>query len=275
MHFLLIYSRHVRMTQAKSDLKTEKNKKIRSEELVKEFEDFRNTNKPSQQNVGWESSEIVMNRDVRNDSVLEEIIDELQKLNRKLQKSSRKLNILKNLTENIISDVSQDNTTTLSKELPQDVSTETFPPPVIPLGLTSDQKRSEEDEGSQDFPQEDGTFVIVVVGITLCTIAGVVGLGCFIHKPSCPRPISPFSDCSPSFTSAKLAFSSSPEEKIGNSQHSKRSQFLLLWAEFQLTSYRNNLQSGNKGPDKRSNSRSEKFLSGVDQDSLRRFDTVM
>ena len=69
------------MTQAKSDLKTEKNKKIRSEELVKEFEDFRNTNKPSQQNVGWESSEIVMNRNVRNDSVLEEkIIDELQKL---------------------------------------------------------------------------------------------------------------------------------------------------------------------------------------------------
>ena len=117
------------MTQAKSDLKTEKNKKIRSEELVKEFEDFRNTNKPSQQNVGWESSEIVMNRNVRNDSVLEEkIIDELQKLV---------------TTENVISDVSQDNTTTLSEELPQDVSTETFPPPVIPLGLTSDQKRSE------------------------------------------------------------------------------------------------------------------------------------
>ena len=249
------------MTQAKSDLKTEKNKKIRSEELVKEFEDFRNTNKPSQQNVGWESSEIVMNRDVRNDSVLEEkIIDELQKLV---------------TTENVISDVSQDNTTTLSEELPQDVSTETFPPPVIPLGLTSDQKRSEEDEGSQDFPQEDGTFVLVVVGITLCTIAGVVGLGCFIHKPSCPRPISPFSDCSPSFTSAKLAFSSSPEEKIGNSQHSKRSQFLLLWAEFQLTSYRNNLQSGSKGPDKRTNSRSEKFLRGVDQESLRRFVTVV
>ena len=263
------------MTQAKSDLKTEKNKKIRSEELVKEFEDFRNTNKPSQQNVGWESSEIVMNRDIRNDSVLEEIIDELQKLNRKLQKSSRKLNILKNLTENIISDVSQDNTTTLSEELPEDVSTETFPPPVIPLAYIFRGREWRGGEGSQDFPLEDGTFVLVVVLGSLCIIAGVVGLGCFIHKPSCPRPISPFSDCSPSFTTAKLAFSSSPEEKIGNSQHSKRSQFLLLCAEFQLTSYRNNLQSGNKGPDKRSNSRSEKFLSGVDQDSLRRFDTVM
>ena len=61
---------------------------------MKEFEDFRNTNKPSQQNVGWESSEIVMNRNVRNDSVLEEkIIDELQKLL---------------TTESVISDVSQD-----------------------------------------------------------------------------------------------------------------------------------------------------------------------
>ena len=67
-----------------------------------------------------------------------------------------------------------------------------------------------------------GTFVIVVVGITLCAIAGVVGVGCFLHRPSCPRPPSPFSDCSPTFQSAKLAFSSSPEEKVNNSQQFKR-----------------------------------------------------
>ena len=67
-----------------------------------------------------------------------------------------------------------------------------------------------------------GTFVIVVVGITLCAIAGVVGVGCFLHRPSCPRPPSPFSDCSPTFQSAKLAFSSSPEEKVNHSQQFKR-----------------------------------------------------
>jgi len=216
------------VTQAKSHLKTQKNKKIRSEELLKEFEDFRSKDK--QNSLG----ELVKTRVARNDSIRERnIIEELQKL--------------VTTTDDDISEVPQENTTSLSGE-EEEVRTETIPPP---LSLTSDQqKRAEQGEDSQDFPQEDGTFVIDVVGMTVCTIAGVVGLGCFIHKPTCPRPPSPFSDCSPSFQSAKLAFSSSPDEKINNT-------------------HRNNLKSGNKGSDKKSNSRSEKFLTGLDQDSLR------
>ena len=75
---------------------------------------------------------------------------------------------------------------------------------------------------TDNFCKLPGIFVMVVVGLTLCTIAGVVGVGCFIHKPTCPRAPSPFSDCSPTFQSAKLAFSSSPEEKMNNSQQFKR-----------------------------------------------------
>jgi len=43
----------------------------------------------------------------------------------------------------------------------------------------------------------------------------VVGVGYCVHHPTCHRSTSPFSDASPSFHSAQLAFSSSPEDKTG------------------------------------------------------------
>lgn len=89
------------------------------------------------------------------------------------------------------------------------------------LSLTSDshQKRGPLD----DLNQDDGTFVVAVVGVALCCIIAVVGVGFVLHRPvSCPGSSSPFSDSSPTFHSAKLAFSSrSPEDKISNSKLSK------------------------------------------------------
>merc|ERR1712241_1623348 len=45
-----------------------------------------------------------------------------------------------------------------------------------------------------------------------------------IHKPTCPRSASPFSDFSPTFQSSKLAFSSSPEEKMNKNHFARKSQ---------------------------------------------------
>jgi len=85
-----------------------------------------------------------------------------------------------------------------------------------PLGLTSDthHKRA----GIHDLPEGDGLFLVVVLCVAVCCILGVVGVGYCVHHPTCPRPSSPFSDSSPSFHSAQLAFSSSPEVLTGDSQ---------------------------------------------------------
>lgn len=82
-----------------------------------------------------------------------------------------------------------------------------------PLGLTSDthQKRS----AIHDLPEGDGLFLVVVLCVAVCCILGVVGVGYCVHHPTCHRSTSPFSDASPSFHSAQLAFSSSPEDKPG------------------------------------------------------------
>lgn len=82
-----------------------------------------------------------------------------------------------------------------------------------PLGLTSDthQKRS----GIHDLPEGDGMFLVVVMCVAVCCILGVVGVGYCVHHPTCHRSTSPFSDASPSFHSAQLAFSASPEDKPG------------------------------------------------------------
>ena len=63
-----------------------------------------------------------------------------------------------------------------------------------------------------------GLFLVVVLCVAVCCILGVVGVGYCVHHPTCPRPSSPFSDSSPSFHSAQLAFSSSPEVLTGDSQ---------------------------------------------------------
>jgi len=78
-----------------------------------------------------------------------------------------------------------------------------------PLGLTADtsHKRS----AIHDTPEGDGLFLGVVVCVAVVCILGVLGVGYCVHHPTCPRASSPFSDSSPSFTTAQLAFSSSPE----------------------------------------------------------------
>ena len=75
-----------------------------------------------------------------------------------------------------------------------------------------------------------GTFVVAVVGVALCCIIAVVGVGFVLHRPvSCPGSSSPLSDSSPTFHSAKLAFSSrSPEDKISNSKLSKYEKIRIL-----------------------------------------------
>ena len=60
-----------------------------------------------------------------------------------------------------------------------------------------------------------GLFLVVVLCVAVCCILGVVGVGYCVHHPTCHRSTSPFSDASPSFHSAQLAFSSSPEDKTG------------------------------------------------------------
>jgi len=87
------------------------------------------------------------------------------------------------------------------------------------LGLTSDShvKRGVLPQLSND----DGMFVLVVLGVALCCILGVVGVGFLLHRPSYNRSSTPFSDCSPSFLSAKLTFSNSPEEKTTQYPSSK------------------------------------------------------
>ena len=83
------------------------------------------------------------------------------------------------------------------------------------LGLTSDnvqQKRSM----VLDLPQDDSSFVFVVIGVAFCCIVAILGVGFFLHRPSCSGNSTPWSDCSPTFHSAKLAFSASPDKKLDN-----------------------------------------------------------
>ena len=183
-------------------LKSEKNKKIKSEELLKEFENFRNEKEDT---LDWKAVP-VESRLAQNDSLTEErIIDQLHQLI-----TSGYKDVSPSPWENVTQDDS--------------LETNTDESAPNPLSLTSDfhQTGVEQGQAIHHISEEDGTFVIVVVGITLCAIVAVVGVGCFIHKPTCPRSASPFSDCSPTFQSSKLAFSSSPEEKMNNNQHSVR-----------------------------------------------------
>ena len=185
--------------------KAEKNNKIKSEELLKEFEIFQNTKEDTPE--GKTAPDTVETKLAQNDSQKEEkIIDQLHQL------------ITSEYKE--VTQVSSEIVTESSDSL--ETSTEDSAP--SPLGLTSDSQSrgSDQDDAVHHISEDDGTFVVVVVGITLCAIAGVVGVGCFIHKPTCPRSASPFSDCSPTFQSSKLAFSSSPEEKMNNSHLSAR-----------------------------------------------------
>ena len=183
--------------------KAEKTQKIQSGELLKEFEDFKNGKKDT---VDWKVvPQPLESRAAKNDSQTEEkIIDELHQLITPEYKE-----VSPGPWENVTQDDS-----------PETSTDESAP---NPLSLTSDSHKSRADQGETDshFSEEDGSFVIVVVGITLCAIVGVVGVGCFIHKPTCPRSASPFSDFSPTFQSSKLAFSSSPEEKM-NKNHFTR-----------------------------------------------------
>lgn len=96
-----------------------------------------------------------------------------------------------------------------------DDTTETIVDAPNVLGLTSDNiqhKRSM----LLDLPQDDSPFVFVVIGVAFCCIVAILGVGFFLHRPSCSGVSTPWSDCSPTFNSAKLAFSASPDKKLDN-----------------------------------------------------------
>jgi len=80
-----------------------------------------------------------------------------------------------------------------------------------PMALT---KRSEE-ESIHSMPNSPWLLATALALALVCILA-VLGLGCHLHGPrSCPAPgsKSPFSDLSPTFQSAKLAFSKTPPEE--------------------------------------------------------------
>jgi len=86
-------------------------------------------------------------------------------------------------------------------------------PKALGLKVDSQQKRS----AIHDTPEGDGLFLVVVLCVALVSIIAVLGVGYCLHHPTCPplgptSSASPFSDTSPSFQSAQLAFSSSPEQ---------------------------------------------------------------
>merc|ERR1740137_55715 len=68
-----------------------------------------------------------------------------------------------------------------------------------------------------DLPQGDDMFLILMLGVSLCSMVAMVGVGFYMTRGNHQhhgRADSPYTDISPSFQSSKLAFSSvSPEDK--------------------------------------------------------------
>lgn len=100
----------------------------------------------------------------------------------------------------------------------------------IALMLPSQQKRAE-----IHTDPSSSWFLALCLGLSLTCILAVVGLGCHLHRPRDRRPASssPFSDLSPTFHSAKLAFSATPpEERVteaGGAASASRAHKFQAW----------------------------------------------
>merc|ERR1712110_307708 len=205
-------------TSLKSKPKEWRSKKVHhppAVNLVKEFTEFKKSNvlrKP----------EPTKEQDKRSKDDSLEKIDQLENLivtkekPRDLSTTTTKTTFKDTITSTeskVVEDETSNNQTTQATEglIPETPKT---------LSLTSD---SHQKRGTlEDLNQDDGTFVVAVVGVALCCIIAVVGVGFVLHRPvSCPGISSPLSDSSrsPTFHSAKLAFSArSPDDKISNSK---------------------------------------------------------
>ena len=177
--------------------RTKELRKLDTKNIAKEFKNFWNKKK-----VRADDSRSAVRRAVQSGE------KELMTL---LNETTEK-NIV-NATEKI-----HDNTT----EHTNTTGNETSESKEVPIvsGLTStdtkQQKRVLVDETDEE--DDDAAFVYVVVGVAFCCIIAVLGVGFLLHRPSCSEISTPFSDCSPTFQSAKLAFSTTPVKQQRNSR---------------------------------------------------------
>jgi len=183
--------------------------------LVKEFAEFK------QKNNALRQPEVPNEKERRSKDDTLERVNQLESLivtkGDSRSEPTTKTSIEDSSTSKSVGNIVEDKNETSNK------TTQTTDESEIPktLGLTSD---SHLNRGKlKDLNQNDGTFVVGVVGVALVCIVAVVGVGLILHRPACPRSSSPLSDCSPTFHSAKLAFSSrSPDDKISNSKQLSR-----------------------------------------------------
>jgi len=76
-------------------------------------------------------------------------------------------------------------------------------------------KRAEEEDSTIHSTPHSPWILATALALACVCILAVLGLGCHIHRPGCSSSgsKSPFSDLSPTFQSAKLAFSKTPPEE--------------------------------------------------------------
>lgn len=217
--------------------------------LVKEFTEFKKSNVLRKPEALKEQ-----NKRSKDDSL--EKIDQLENLIVTKGESRGQSTTTKTIERDTLTSTSTESKVVEDGNSNQTTQTTDESGPETPktLSLTSDsnQKRGTLEELNQD----DGTFVVAVVGVALCCIIAVVGVGFILHRPvSCPGSSSPLSDNSPTFHSAKLAFSSrSPDDKTSNSKQLSR------------TDTRNLKRKSAEEPEK-SSSRAFKFRENTDNNN--------
>jgi len=180
--------------------RTKELRKLDTKNIAKEFKNFWNNKK-----VREDDSRSAVRRAVQSgEKELMTLLNETTEKN--IVNATEKIH--DNTTEHTNTTGNKKNETSESKEVP------------IVSGLTStdtkQQKRVLVDETDEE--DDDAAFVYVVVGVAFCCIIAVLGVGFLLHRPSCSEISTPFSDCSPTFQSAKLAFSTTPVKQQRNSR---------------------------------------------------------
>lgn len=160
--------------------------KLTEKELVKEFETFTNEKHDHAKTAA-------------NDGGTSEEENELKTL-------------LQTVTEKVVNEGILTSSTGPDNQTVEDTTENNVDAPHV-LRLTSDNVQHKRNMVLA-LPQDDSPFVFVVIGVAFCCIVAILGVGFFLHRPSCSGNSTPWSDCSPTFHKAKLAFSSSPDKKL-------------------------------------------------------------